>query len=122
FPSSESRRWEGVVAGPRVYVSGPEGLLCYNPLTSQVLYTMAWPEKVRQRAGLNQPAVTATPEMASEQWQYLPRYCVRSRSGEAKAIFPRGAARGEMLWTVLADNYVVALAVPSRESSATRSE
>jgi hypothetical protein len=106
---------EAVVAGPRVFVTGPGGLLAVNPLTGRVLFSEAWPEPVRRFAGFDRTAeaVSDPGAMAAFQArgvQFTPRYLLHSSATSNIAIRPRPAARGPWLFAVFGADRLVGLA------------
>ncbi len=109
---------EGVVAGPRVFVTGPGGLLAVNPWTGRVLFSVAWPEDVRRFAGLETGAAggggeadpAALMAMQGRTVQFTPRYVLHSSPTANAGLRPRHAARGRWLFAVLGADRLVALA------------
>jgi outer membrane protein assembly factor BamB len=107
---------EGVVAGPRVFVTGPGGLLAVNPVTGRVLFSAPWPEPVRRFAGLapdpmpgvNDPSAQALRPPGGT--QFTPRYTLHSSATSNLGLRPRHAARGRWLYVVLGADRLAALA------------
>ncbi|MFN0130302.1 MAG: PQQ-binding-like beta-propeller repeat protein [Verrucomicrobiales bacterium] len=107
---------EGTVAGSRVFVTGPGGLMAVNPWTGRVLFAEGWPEAVRQFAGLVPPeaATESDPSaLAAAQArgvQFTPRYVLHSSPTANLGLRPRHAARGQWLFAVLGADRLVGLA------------
>ena len=103
---------EGTMAGTRVFVTGPGGVLAVNPLNGRVLFASAWPEAVRQFAGPDgsrRDGEGAAPDLARSQ-QFTPRYLLQSSATATTALRPRSAARGRWLFAVLGADRLAALA------------
>jgi len=95
---------DGTVAGPRVFVTGPTGLLAVNPISGRILFSEAWSQEVRDFAGFDQAAHSATPagQMVggARPVQYTPRHLVYSTGASSVALRPRVVARGRWVFTV----------------------
>jgi thioredoxin-like negative regulator of GroEL len=113
---------DGTVAGPRVFVTGPGGLLAVNPLSGRVLFSEPWAEPVRRFLGLDPPAAASAPgnpgapAMApmppspARSTQFTPRYVLHSSATSNLALRPRHAARGRWLFAVLGADRLAAFA------------
>jgi hypothetical protein len=107
---------DGTVAGPRVFVTGPGGLLAVNPVSGRVLFSEPWPESVRRFAALDPASPPGANEPAGQALrppggtQFTPRYMLHTSATSNLGLRPRHAARGRWLFAVLGADRLVALA------------
>jgi hypothetical protein len=108
---------EGVVAGPRVFVTGPGGVLAANPLTGRILFSEPWSEPVRRFAGLDlkadpagAPSALGPAGFQARGTQFTPRYVLHTSATSNLGLRPRHAARGRWLFAVLGADRLAGLA------------
>jgi len=110
-PSPAFLTVEGTVAGPRVFVTGPGGLLAVNPLSGRVLFSEPWSDQVRRFAGLAPPdGAAAEAPGPTRGVQFTPRHVLHSTATSNTALRPRHATRGGWLFAVLGADRLAAFA------------